>query len=131
MDKSPSLFKRVLRPLLINEVETGKSAWYPELQPRVYDRDPEEVFDAVCAVVDRHPRWAPESDNPAQMRLDVEVRTKVVGFVDDMIVWVQPTDDGRAEVTARSASRIGQGDLGQNARTIRELLEGVDEYLKA
>lgn len=129
MSEKPSLLKRALRPLLINEVETGKSVWYPEIQPRVYDADLQEVFDAVCAVVDRHPRWIAEADNPEQMRLDVEVRTKMVGFVDDLIIWVQPIDDGRAEVSARSSSRVGQGDFGQNARTIEELFERLDEQL--
>ena len=131
MSQTPSLFKRVMRPLMINEVETGKSAWYPELEPRVYERDPEEVFDAVCEVVDRHPRWTPETDNPKQMRLDVEVRTKLVRFIDDMIIWVQPTEGGKAEVSVRSSSRVGRADLGQNARTIEELFERLDRRIRS
>lgn len=101
MSESSSLLKRMLRPLMINEVETGKSAWYPELQPRVYDRDLQEAFDAACAVVDRHPRRHPESDNPEQMRLDVEVHTE----------------------------RVGRGDIGQDARTILDFFDRMDRVL--
>jgi uncharacterized protein (DUF1499 family) len=129
MSQSPSLLKRVLRPFAINEVETGKSAWYPELQPHVYDQPPEEVFDAVCEVVDRHRRWTPVGDNPGQLRLDVEVRTKLVGYVDDMTIWVMPTDGGKTEVSARSASRVGRSDFGQNARTIQDLFGRLDRDL--
>ncbi len=130
MAPSPSLLKRVLRPFLINELETGQSTWYPEIEPRVYAAEQDRVFDEVCAVVDRHPRWTLASDNPDQMRVDVEVRTKTIGWVDDMTVWVEPADADGASVRVRSSSRVGRADFGHNARTIRELFEHLDKRLR-
>ena len=43
------------------------------------------------------------------------------GFKDDVVVRIRP-DGARTRVDVRSASRVGLGDVGTNARRIRTLL---------
>jgi uncharacterized protein (DUF1499 family) len=51
--------------------------------------------------------------------------TRWLGFVDDVAIRVRPLDGGRARVDVRSASRVGVGDLGTNARRIRRYLRDL------
>ena len=46
--------------------------------------------------------------------------TPMLGFTDDVLMLLTPVASGTA-VEARSASRIGRGDLGRNRSTLREL----------
>lgn len=46
--------------------------------------------------------------------------TPMLGFVDDVLILLTPDGAGTL-VEARSASRIGRGDLGRNRSTLREL----------
>jgi uncharacterized protein (DUF1499 family) len=60
--------------------------------------------------------------------LRVEVRTTLLGFVDDLELLV---DDASQVVHVRSASRIGHSDMGTNRRRIERLralmLDAADE----
>ena len=47
-----------------------------------------------------------------------------------MTARVTPAPDG-ARLELASASRVGEGDLGQNPRNIKELLEAVDREVGA
>ena len=50
--------------------------------------------------------------------------TAVMRYQDDIVVQIEP-EDGGSVLTAESRSRIGRGDLGQNPRNLRELLDAV------
>jgi uncharacterized protein (DUF1499 family) len=50
--------------------------------------------------------------------------TRIFRFVDDISVLLEPAVGGTA-VAARSGSRIGRGDLGQNRRNLAELWEAL------
>lgn len=130
MTESPSLIKKALRPLLNNQVETGNSKWYPELEPRTYAAPARDVFEAAIYVVEHHRRWDLQEADPDDLRLDVEVHTKIFDWVDDLTIWVEHVEAGGTRVRARSASRVGTGDFGQNARTIREFFERLDQRVR-
>jgi len=49
--------------------------------------------------------------------------------VDDVVVRVAE-DGGRTAVNVRSASRVGRGDFGQNARNIRAFFLELDRQLE-
>ena len=59
---------------------------------------------------------------PAEGRLEATETTRWFGFKDDVVVRVSPTSDG-SRVDVRSVSRVGQSDLGVNARRIRAFLD--------
>jgi len=68
------------------------------------------------------PRWRVESESPGEMKLTRH--TRVVGFVDDVAITLEPAGSGTI-LHAASRSRVGVGDLGQNRRNILELWAAI------
>jgi len=130
MSEDVSIFKRIVRPLVTNDVATGRSEWYPELGPRRYEASVDEVLGAVEEVVRNRERWSVVNVEPEENRLEAEVETEKMGYVDDLTVRLE-TEGSETVVHARSVSRVGVGDMGQNARTIRELLDRLDDAVGA
>lgn len=64
---------------------------------------------------------------PDSMRASAVYRVALV-FKDDVDVAVDSTETG-SRLHVRSASRVGQSDLGVNARRVNRLLRAVDERL--
>ena len=56
-------------------------------------------------------------------------KTPLLGFEDDVVVRIRSSSEGTV-VDMRSASRIGDHDLGQNARRIRRFLAALDLALQ-
>jgi uncharacterized protein (DUF1499 family) len=128
MSGSPTLVQRLLRPLLVNDVETGESEWYPELQPRRYRESYDDVLAYARRAIEEGARFQLRSVSPEKGRLEAEARTKLVGFVDDVTISLERTD-GEVVVSIRSRSRVGRGDMGQNAKTIKELYDRIEQCL--
>jgi uncharacterized protein (DUF1499 family) len=81
------------------------------------------LLPSIRRVVESMPRTrvVTESDR----YLHAEVRSKIFRFVDDLEILIMPD----WELVVRSASRIGQGDMGANAARVEELrrlLEAAD-----
>lgn len=114
---------------IINVVETGRTPEYPDLTPRVYRAGTDRVFDAALHVVNRLPRWTLLTYRPGSGEIRAAARTRVFRFVDDVLIRVTARED-ETVVTARSASRIGRGDFGQNARNIRAFFEELDREIR-
>ena len=113
---------------LINVVETGRTPEYPDLRPRIYRAEVSQVFDAALHAVDRMPRWTILVYQPESGEIKAEARSLVFRFVDDVVIRV--TSQGASTVVSvRSASRIGRGDFGQNARNIRAFLQELDRQV--
>ncbi len=115
----------------INEVETGRTPEYPDLQVRTYARDVASVARAVQRVVERLPRWTfvGAGQGPGGAEVRAVHRTLVFRFSDDVTVRVR-AEGGRTKVSVRSKSRVGKWDFGQNARNVRELLAELDHELR-
>ena len=69
------------------------------------------------------------TDNTARAGsgLSAQVRSPLLGFVDDVRVWLEPTTDGGSWLRARSRSRLGRGDLAANAAHLRRLKQALSE----
>lgn len=128
MADSPSLVQKLVRPFVNNEVSTDESGWYPELEPHQYQTSPDEAFEAVREAIRQRERWEVVEADEKKRRLEVEVTTEMVEFVDDLVVEIDERDGGSI-VRAESQSRVGRGDFGQNAQTVRELFGRLDERL--
>lgn len=113
---------------LINVVETGRTPEYPDIQPRTYHKPTAEVFDAALHVISRLPRWTLVGYDEKQGDIQAESQTALWRFVDDVRVRVVNREGGTM-VEVRSASRVGRGDFGQNARRIRGFLKELDRQL--
>lgn len=115
----------------INDVETGRTPEYPDLQVRTYSRDVATVAKAAQKAVERLPRWTfvGAGQGPGGAEVHAVHKTLVFRFSDDVTVRVRAAG-GRASLTVRSKSRTGKWDFGQNARNIRELLAELDRDLR-
>ncbi|MEM1349268.1 MAG: DUF1499 domain-containing protein, partial [Myxococcota bacterium] len=103
---------------VINAVETGVTAEYPELQPLYFTADPARVFDEVQASVAAIGSFSLVEADPSERSLTATATAPVLGFIFDVTVRVEPVTEFVTRVHVRSQSRVGRGDLGQNARNV-------------
>jgi uncharacterized protein (DUF1499 family) len=85
---------------------------------------PAEALQHVAAVIRRLPRWQVEASDAGNGTLHATRRTRLWRFVDDVRLRLE-TAPGRVRVHARSQSRLGKGDLGQNRRNLLELFAAL------
>jgi uncharacterized protein (DUF1499 family) len=114
----------------INDVTTGQTKEYPDLQDRTYRIGEAKVTEAVKSAIGRLPRWTLKGagSGPGGFAVHAERRTRT-GFVDEVTIRIR-RDDALTRVKVRSRSRTGRYDFGQNARNIRELFTALDEELR-
>lgn len=115
----------------INDVETGKTAVYPDLKPRTYDVAPGRVYALVREIAANSPGWklSAHGFGPGSWSIQTVRAPRPLPLTYD--VHVKITRHGsQAMVSVRSTSRWGKWDFGQNARNIRELLRLLDEKLR-
>jgi uncharacterized protein (DUF1499 family) len=95
-------------------------AGYPDIVPVILPVPPAEAFtrvDAVATAMD----WDVVARAPAEGRLEAVATSQWFGFRDDIVVRIRPEGTG-SRVDIRSKSRVGESDLGVNARRIREFI---------
>lgn len=101
----------------INDVRTGATPQYPDIQPQRFNRPFDKVFDAALATAQTL-GWEVRESNREQGTIEAVATTRIFKFKDDVTITV--ADEGNvAVVNVRSKSRAGKGDLGTNARRIR------------
>ena len=101
---------------------------YPNLKTMVSQHSGNAVFSAAEEVA-QEMGWEIAAAVPAEGRIEATATTKIYGFKDDVVIRVQPTMDGTTTVDVRSASRVGQGDLGANAIRIKIFLHTLETKL--
>jgi uncharacterized protein (DUF1499 family) len=110
----------------------GPQARDPQLRPIVVTRPAVDALTWTASVIAGLPRWAIVSVDHAAGTLHATHATRVWHFLDDIHLRFEP-DPAGTRVTGRSEARVGSGDLGQNARNLRELaraLEAAESSLK-
>jgi len=114
---------------IINVVKTGETPEYPDIQPQSYPISIEKLFQFAISTVQSLPRWRVVKTDAKQKKICAEATTRIFHFVDDLTIQLQETS-GRTVVHVRSASRIGKGDLGQNARNIRLFFRTLGQIIE-
>jgi uncharacterized protein (DUF1499 family) len=93
-----------------------------------HEHEPGTVLDATERAISSLPRWTLEERD--ETSLHTVRATSLLRFKDDINATVEPDDTpGWTRLKLTSASRIGKGDLGQNPRNLRELLDALDREL--
>lgn len=95
-------------------------AAYPDIAPVILPVPPAEAFrrvDNVATAMD----WDVVARAPADGRLEAVATSQWFGFRDDIVVRIRPDGTG-SKVDIRSKSRVGESDLGVNARRIRDFI---------
>lgn len=98
---------------------------YPDLQPQHLALAPAAAFDAALGSA-RSMGWDIVASDAAQGRIEATDTTLWFGFKDDVVIRVRADGDG-SRVDVRSVSRVGQSDIGTNARRIRAYLSRLRE----
>ncbi len=115
-------FKSILRGLTTNRATLEADSADPMLRPREISLTPTDTADRIETWVKTRSGWGVESrsDQNGSVKLHLTRTTRAFRFVDDIHITLSPVGDG-TELNAHSQSRIGKGDLGQNARNLKEL----------
>ncbi len=101
----------------INDVTTGATPEYPDLQPQRFAQPAAQVFDAAAAVAHAE-GWEVTQEDRTTGVIQAVATTKLMRFKDDVTITLS-NDGGQTKVVVRSHSRVGKGDLGANAKRIR------------
>jgi len=112
---------------MINDVTTGQTPEYPDLQPQRFDADFDTVFKAA---VDTLTSMGIEikSKDSATGSIQAVATTRIFRFKDDVTITLT-RDGGATMVNIRSASRVGKSDLGMNAKRIRRIQASLGDRL--
>ena len=121
----PGPVERLKTYLTTNVAETQEADVFPELRSPLFATEAKATQDAVLAAM-RSLGWR-------EVRaIDSEVRAVAVSalfrFRDDVTVRLEATEGGTL-LHARSASRIGEGDLAANAKHLRLLFAQVERLI--
>ena len=103
-------------------IEAASTA-YSHVKPLTVKDDPEAHI--INQARDLGWRFIGKGEN----RLQYQVSTTLMGYVDDVVVLWEPKEDGY-EVHIRSRSRVGKSDLGANARRIESFLNQLSLRIK-
>jgi hypothetical protein len=114
----------------INEVETGKTPQYPDLQVQQFTAGEERLTKAARAAIAALPGWeiVGSGRGPGGSEVAAVARPVPLPLKYDVTVRIRRRGAG-SELSVRSRSRVGPIDLGQNARNIRAFLAQLDRQL--
>ena len=96
-------------------------AGYPEMGTLRTALRPGESFDRAVQVAEEL-GWRIVAEDRGAGRLEATATTFWFGFTDDVAVRIRRAEDGGSLVDLRSASRVGESDLGANAARIERFL---------
>ncbi len=96
---------------------------YPALTGITLPAPPAAAFDTALAAA-RSQGWDIIASDAATGRIEATDTVPWWGFKDDVVIRLTPDATG-THVDVRSKSRVGKGDLGVNAKRIRDYLEAL------
>ena len=108
------------------EVREAQRDAYAQIAPLTLDVGPDEAFELVRKAAANRGWQIVEAVKPGGRlgigRLEAVDRTFLLRLPDDVTVRIRPRADG-TRIDVRSASRMGNHDLGANARRIRAFFD--------
>ena len=121
-----SVFSRIdnwKRDLTTNHARLTDDATDEQLRPPLVRGIPAEVADRIAAWVESQARWSLVNQKTLDEGLEMNLIrvTPIMRFTDDITVILRNEKEG-TRVKATSQSRVGKGDLGQNPRNLKELV---------
>ncbi len=121
-----SVFSRIdnwKRDLTTNHARLTDDAADEQLRPPLVRGMPAEVAGRIAAWVESQARWSLVNQKTLDEGLEMNLIrvTPIMRFTDDITVILRNEKEG-TRVKATSQSRVGKGDLGQNPRNLKELV---------
>lgn len=105
-----------------NFAATSPAATDTRLRPRVLALPPAAADDRVAGAIAALRGWRVVGRGDGVIQ--ATRTTRIFRFVDDISILLEPAAGGTA-ISARSGSRLGRGDLGQNRRNLAELWQAL------
>jgi uncharacterized protein (DUF1499 family) len=93
---------------------------YPDIQPLMLAMPVDSAF-VNALVTAREMGWELVDQSRQEGRIEATATTAWFGFKDDVVIRVT-SGSGISRVDVRSKSRVGRGDVGENAKRVREYL---------
>jgi uncharacterized protein (DUF1499 family) len=107
------------------EIAAQQQEAYPDIRPVVLDLPPQRAFQRALDAA-RDMGWEIVAADAQAGRIEATDQTFWFGFKDDVVIRLTP-QGGRTIVDVRSVSRVGRGDVGTNAKRVREYLRKLHE----
>jgi len=101
----------------INDVKTGGTPEYPDVQPQRFNQPFDKVFETALSSAQAM-GWEIRETNNQRGIIEAIATTRLLKYKDDVTLMVTREGDATV-VNVRSKSRVGKRDLGRNARRIR------------
>ena len=99
---------------------------YPDLQPVTVAMPPAQAFERALATV-QDMGWELVATDADAGRIEATDTTFWFGFKDDVVIRVKPAGGG-SRIDIRSLSRVGGGDVGTNAKRIRDYVAALTAH---
>lgn len=95
-------------------------AAYPDLKTLESELSNKDAFNRALTVCEQM-GWDVYFQDEAAGHIEAVATTRWFNFKDDIVIRVQARENG-TEIDLRSVSRVGKGDLGANARRIKQFI---------
>ena len=108
-----------------NFSKTSPTAEEPFLRPLRIDRQPDDLAKRIAEWAESKGGWdlLEQSRSARSIEIHLTRTTPLLRFVDDIHITISETEASESVVNATSQSRFGKGDLGQNPRNLRMVLD--------
>lgn len=97
---------------------------YPDIRPLILSGSVEQVFGQALATAEQM-GWEVHTQDTANGIIEATDTTFWYGFKDDIVIRIHASEGGGTVLDIRSISRIGQSDLGANAKRIRRFMAAL------
>ncbi len=94
---------------------------YSAIKPVVSAKPYDEIFSTVLSLIEKRD-WLLLNSDASTGIVEAVDETKIFGFKDDVAIRIITSEDGTSRIDMRSASRVGKGDLGANAKRITQFM---------
>lgn len=118
-----------IRALTENSAQTSEKAEDPRLSGRTYMVPFAKVWDEIIKMIESKRRWTLLRADEGSGLIHAEAKKPVLRWVDDVRFKLKLDKNALTRVDMWSASRVGKGDLGINARRIGRFYRELDRRL--
>lgn len=109
------------------EVISAQRKAYPQIKPLASNLSAEQALNQAISTC-QEMGWQIQQVNRKMGKIEASSTTRWFAFVDDIVIRVKPSPDGNGSVIdLRSVSRVGEGDLGANARRIEAFIKAFQD----
>lgn len=95
-------------------------SFYSDLKPLIVNDNPQQAYSKSREIITSL-GWTITHEDEDKLQLEAIETTAMFGFIDDIAVRVSASEGGSV-IDLRSVSRVGESDLGANAKRIKRFI---------